>query len=174
MPLNNLSLTDSLVQELYTRHLVLTKDEVQGATRESTVSPETPPAPIQFLGKNNRRFVILVNEPQAVHITDSSFEFLGNILKACQLNAADVAIVNLGKQQFAADHLINSLEPEFIADFSETEIGLPAQAALLVPYRSPNFQYLKAPSLEQLNQATDAVKPMKRQLWEALKQMLAI
>lgn len=174
MSLNNLSLTNSLVQELYTRHLVLTKDGQQVTTGGSPEITETPPSPIQFLGKNNRRFVILVNEPQAVHITDSSFEFLGNILKACQLNAADVAIVNLSTQQFAAEHLISSLEPVFIADFSEMEIGLPTQATLLVPYKLQNYQYLKAPRLEQLNQASDAVKPMKRQLWEALKQMLAI
>jgi hypothetical protein len=160
MHLNDISLSDQLLTALYAQTLVVTEPMV--------------PAKIQFLGKNNHQFVILVNYPDQLHLPDESFNFLGTVLKACQLNAADVAIVNLAKQAVSIEILLQQLSPRIILDFTNASImeGLPA--SLLQPMHTPNFQYLQSPSLEMLLQGGDAVKPQKKLLWEGLKQMLQL
>ena len=162
MHLNDISLSDQLLTALYAHTLVVTE-------------PMAPASSIQFLGKNNHRFVILVNYPDQLHLPDDSFNFLGTVLKACQLNAADVAIVNLPHQAVSIDELLQQLSPAIILDFTNPSVmeGLPA-AGLLQPLRTPAYQYLQAPSLETLLQGGDAVKPQKKLLWEGLKQMLQL
>lgn len=176
MHLNDIQLSDHLLTSLYAHTLVVTDP--------APVSPEAseilPPAPIpagkiQFLGKNNHRFVILVKYADQLHLPDESFNFLSTVLRACQLNAADVAIVNLAAQNITSDQLSAQLSPNIILDFAggQAMAGLPA-ANLLEPLKTVQYQYLQCPSLETLIQGGDAVKPQKKQLWEGLKQMLQL
>ncbi|WP_290792906.1 hypothetical protein [Flavihumibacter sp. UBA7668] len=168
MSLNTIQLTGAQVANLYSSSLVLTGEE-------TAVSPVSTPAPIQFLGKNSRRFVVLVQYPDAVHISDSAFEFLSSVLKACQLNAADIAIVNLAKQNPDLNQLSDELAPAVLLNFTTiVPAGCPLDLQQLTPTLFNRIHYMTAPGLDQLNQSTEAVKPLKRQLWEGLKTMLGI
>jgi hypothetical protein len=53
-------------------------------------------------------------------------------------------------------------------------LGLPAGLPVLAPQPVQDLKLMIAPSLEELNQPTEAVKPLKRLLWEGLKTMLGI
>lgn len=135
------------------------------------------PAPgIQFLGRNSRHFVILVHYPDTVHIDDQAFEFLSSVLKACQLNAADVAIVNLARQSPDFIQIKQELQPAYLVGFGIRQIpdGLPIGMPELVPSLFDNVYCMVAPSLDHLRQNTEAIRPLKRQLWEGLKKMLGI
>jgi anti-anti-sigma regulatory factor len=168
MSLNTLQLTGAQVADLFSSSLVLTGEE-------TAVSQVSTPASIQFLGKNSRRFVVLVQYSDAVHISDAAFEFLGSVLKACQLNAADIAIVNLAKQNPDLKQLSEELSPAVLLNFTTiVPAGCPSDLPQLSPTLFNTIHYMTAPALDQLNQPTEAVKPLKRQLWEGLKTMLGI
>lgn len=179
MQLNEIRLTDELLQALYASSLVVTdhtrvkQPVIQPVPALENKQPATEP--IQFLGKNNRHFVILVNYPNQLHLPDDAFEFLSNVLKACQLNAADVAIVNQSTQLAGLPQIEAQLLPTYLVCFGNQALPAGLQpAAEFFPAQQGNLKYLLAPELEVLKPNTDAVKPLKRQLWEALKQMLQI
>ena len=176
MHLNDIQLSDHLLTSLYAHTLVVTDPlPAEPAAREILAPAPAAVEKIQFLGKNNHRFVILVNYPDQLHLPDESFNFLSTVLKACQLNAADVAIVNLAPQNITTEQLLVQLSPNIILDFtaSQAMAGLPA-ANLLEPLKTVQYQYLQCPSLDTLVLGGDAVKPQKKQLWEGLKQMLQL
>ncbi|MBL7768291.1 MAG: hypothetical protein JNK20_04930 [Flavipsychrobacter sp.] len=188
MSLNSIRLSQRQVADLYPETLVLTADNYKGdvpaiqdpiadePTASRPASPVQPETSIQFLGRNNRNLVILVSYPDILHISESSLEFLSFVLKACQLTLADVAIVNMARQNPDIQQLQRELAPRHLVCFGlpGPVVGLPAGCPILTPQRMQDFQMMIAPALEELNQQTEAVKPLKRQLWEGLKTMLGI
>lgn len=68
------------------------------------VAPQTPEPIIQtveaefnYLGKNNKKFLVLVNYATEKHITEAHLAALQNILKRKDLDLDDVAILNVNK-----------------------------------------------------------------------------
>jgi hypothetical protein len=162
MSLNSIQLTQHQVADFYPESLVLTTDISE--------------ASIQFLGKNNRNLAILVFYPDTVHITEASLEFLSSVLKACQLTLADVAIINMARQAPGLEQLQKELAPRQMLCFGlpDPVLGLPSGLPVLAPQSVQELKLMIAPTLEELNQPTEAVKPLKRLLWEGLKTMLGI
>lgn len=109
MSLNNLDLTAALLSNLYPNALVVSDS---GIEKQSQPSPQ-PAAPVvastpvavteppatgwKFLGNNLKNIVIVVRSGEAVHLPDEELGFLTNMLTACKLGLADVAIVNFEK-----------------------------------------------------------------------------
>jgi hypothetical protein len=58
---------------------------------------ETPKASFNYLGSNNKNFLILVNYTNQEHIAADHLAALQNILKRKELNLDDVAILNINK-----------------------------------------------------------------------------
>lgn len=188
MSLNSIRLTQHQVADLYPESLVLTTDiaSTKGRAEDLPVMEEKsgewengpihPEVSIQFLGKNNRNLAILVFYPDTVHIAEASLEFLSSVLKACQLTLADVAIVNMARQNPGLEQLLMELAPRQMLCFGlpHPVVGLPAGLPVLAPQSIQDIKLMIAPSLEELNQQTEAVKPLKRMLWEGLKTMLGI
>lgn len=58
---------------------------------------ETPKAGFNYLGSNNKNFLILVNYTNQEHIADEHLAALQNILKRKELSLDDVAILNINK-----------------------------------------------------------------------------
>lgn len=116
MSLNSIRLSQRQVADLYPETLVLTADNYKvdipakqdpipdEPTASRPASPVQPETSIQFLGRNNRNLVILVSYPDILHISESSLEFLSFVLKACQLTLADVAIVNMARQNLTSSN----------------------------------------------------------------------
>lgn len=139
-----IQLPDFLIAELYKGSLV----DLDTFTLKAPASElEEQPAKtkdiifetekIKFLGENEKGVIIIVNQLEAVFLMEDELTFLTNILKACQLNLTDIAIINNAKQTIdygaikeqmnAHTILLFDIEPSAIAAvydtcFSGTEI----------------------------------------------------
>lgn len=174
MSFNNVQLPGFLVADLYKRHLVEDFSAIPKIVQPSEPAPIID-KPIQFLGKNLKQFVILVCYSNEVHLPEAQLEFLGNILKACQLNLGDVAIVNCYSQAVNFNN-IGQLQPKYIITFGEEpQISNDFRTSASFEISNKNgINLINAPKLELLNQNTPDGKVLKGQLWSSLKQLLNI
>jgi hypothetical protein len=174
MSFNNVELPGFLVADLYKRHLVEDFSAIPKVSKTSEPAPLID-KPIQFLGKNLRQFVILVCYSNEVHLPEAQLEFLGNILKACQLNLGDVAIVNCNSQEVNFSN-IGQLQPRHIIAFGEdSQIRSDFKTSAFFEVSNKNgVNVINAPKLELLNQNTSDGKVLKGRLWNSLKQLLNI
>ena len=163
MSLNQIQLTNQLLTSLYPDVLI----------ESNATSAVTEPQPAKYLGKNAKNIVLLVDNPTAPFLPDEELSFLTNILSACKLSLADVAIVNT--HSLRADEIersLQTLEPKNIILFGITPLSID------LPINFPQFQlqefnkriYLYSPDLQQL--ASD--KTLKMQLWNCLKNLFGI
>jgi hypothetical protein len=166
MSINNIQLSSFLVGELYKNFLV-DSDNQQLNTKISKADE------LLFLGKNQKNILLIVNEENAVYITDENLNFLVDILSACKLSLSDSALVNLyNNKEIHYKQLNEKFKPEIIVFFGiePVKLGFPLQF--------PNYQlqqynhqtYLSTPSLKEL--AAD--KQQKLQLWACLKKLFSI
>lgn len=198
MSLNNINLPASVVAELYHKSLVDTGEikhkapaiTTQTATvfekinepepvaetplpkpKSITKSTKTDTAPTwKWLGENNKNILIVVSYAGVVHLPDEQLQFLTNILGACKLSLADVAIVNLPNQPHQDYKEILAQFKSRIAllfDIEPASFGLPMSFPhyQIQPYASCSFLY--SPSLKQLEE--DKVE--KTRLWVCLKRL---
>lgn len=124
------------------------------------------------LGGNKKGILILVSHAATPYLPDAELEFLSNILDACRLSIADVAIVNL--------HHYPQPYTALLQQFNSRQVLLmgitPQQIDL--PFHFPHFQlqnfdqrtYLAAGPLGTIAQRRD----LKMQLWSCLKTMFEI
>jgi hypothetical protein len=170
MQLNQIRLSTDLLQALYTGTLVL--PENQGPASNGKPA-ESEVVPISYLGRNQRKFTVLVHYPNELYLPDDSLQFLGSVLKACQLTIADVAIVNLARTPVTMAEIRQQLSPAIIIAFGGKALaeGFPA-GTLLASGNAGGLRFMQGPELEVLSQPGDAAKPLKKLLWESLKHML--
>lgn len=184
MSLNDIQLAPDLLLALYGKSLV--SDAPHPAANPRPAQPvgvqqtdppttETPSSILPFLGDNKKHITLLVYYPQHTYLPDEVFNFLGNILNACQLSAKDTAIVNMAQQPAAYADLLNQLQPRQLICFGTEArpLNWPAVNLLQVSEQSGR-QLLEAPTLDALNQNSTPGKALKKQLWEALKKMLGV
>lgn len=162
MDINSINLTPQLTAALYTNTLVETAYDT---------TPQ-PPA-INYLGNNQKHILIVTANAPEAFLTDNELAFLTNILAACKLSMADVAIVN--KAQYT------------VADYAEVLDLLQSKTVILfgvdplafgLPINFPHFQlqsfhqhiYLYAPALKEIEQD----KGLKGKLWSSLKNLFGI
>ena len=161
MSLNNISLPAQLIADLYEFSLI---------EREPILN--TPP-PIKFLGKNEKKILILVSKDNIAFVEEEELDFLSSILLACKLSLADVAVINL--KSFGDTNylfLIDQLKTKKIILFD-----VEAQTIDL-PFNFPKFQlqqfdqavYLSAPSLKEIQKE----KTLKTELWNCLKNLFGL
>jgi hypothetical protein len=118
----------------------------------------------------------VVNQPNASIIDDNDLAFLINILKACNLNLSDIAITNSHNQEVLFTTMKEQLDTKTILLFNV------APSSINLPFSIPDFQVhqyagstvLIAPSLSELNQATEDSRLKKSKLWNSLKQVFNI
>jgi DNA polymerase III psi subunit len=127
----------------------------------------------EFLGNNEKKVLIVVNNPEAAFLTENELAFLTKILEACGLNMADVAIINwnnlISKDYKSILETLKSKTVLLFAVDAET-FGL--------PFRFPHFQiqhfdqciYLQAPALSTIEEDVTA----KKQLWTSLKSLFQL
>ena len=171
MNLNRIQLPASVVADLFKHSLV----EMDGKLSEpengfSLKKPGTSSNKWKYLGENKKNILLVVNNGTAVHVPDQDLAFLVNMLGACKLGLADVAIVN-GNNYDEINY------KEMIAQFSSRVIFLfgiePVSFGLPVSF--PHFQlqpfanatFLFTPDLTEL--AND--KLLKSKLWVCLKRL---
>lgn len=163
MSLNDIQLSPVLVQDLYKNTLVETTVSTPEKGREDR-------PPVSFLGHNDKRITILVNEPGTTYLADEHLSFLMDILTACKLGMADVALVNMNTDPSLTDKKFGEiLAPEKLLLFGvePLSIGMPLQFPHYQVQTYNNCTYLFAPPLAVLKKDKDE----KMQLWTCLKKI---
>lgn len=159
MSLNHLNLNSTMLADLYSDVLV----EIN-----ATGVPE--PASKTYLGSNEKNILIIVNTADAVFLEDEELTFLTNILSACHLSLADVAIINwLNKETASIASELNS-KNVLLFGISPLQFGLPINFPYFQIQNFDKTDYLTAPALSVISNDVQ----IKKELWSSLKKMFRI
>jgi len=174
MSLDNLHFPEIVIAELYKNTLVAVKDNPL-PDGNATITSEPASDTLQYLGDHLKKTCILVDYPNDLYISEAPLGFLANVLKACSLNLADIAIVNQAKQQASLKTLRNQLNPENLISFGihSTLSGLPEIPVFTIT-QYENMALLNAPALEAFNINNEESKLLKTKLWFCLKEMFKV
>ncbi len=176
----NIKLPDFLIAELYKNSLVSADEAVispiKSMADKNAEDIQNEENKKWFLGDNKKRIVILVNEANAVFIDDDALQLLTRILAGCNLNLADVAIINFHKNSADYLQLKKALEPQYFFLFGVTALQIQ------LPFTIPQYQiqqyddctFLLAPSLISMLGEDEKTKKEKTKLWNCLKKIFNI
>ncbi len=177
-----IQLPDFLIADLYKRTLVEIETypaETLPLHKDSTVKTEKEifsQGKIEYLGKNEKKIIIIVNQADVKYLHEDDLTFLTSILKACQLNLADIAIINIAAEKVNYQDIKDQLHAQDIILFDVEP------SAIKLPFMIPTFQIQKhadctlmiAPALSHINKPTQEGKLLKTKLWVSLKQVFGI
>jgi len=180
-PENSL-LPSFVIASLYKDELVLIDDQKSSNANKPKKSeavvtaPQEIQKPTSFLGDNQKKITILLQDTTAVHLADESLQFLTAILAACKLNMGDVAIVNTVHQPVQYTQIKTELKPSTIIlfDISTASIALPFEVPHYQVQQYDNCTLLFSAPLQSMLVKTDAAKLEKGKLWNALKKTFNI
>ena len=178
---NNL-LPPFVIASLYKDELVLVDDQKSSNADKPkkgeavVTAPQEIQKPISYLGDNQKKITILLQDTAAVHLADESLQFLTSILAACKLNMGDVAIVNTVHQPVQYTQIKTELKPSTIIlfDISTASIALPFEVPHYQVQQYDNCTLLFSAPLQSMLIKTDAAKLEKGKLWNALKKTFNI
>jgi hypothetical protein len=162
-----------ILAELFSNSLVDTGDI---AFKPSQVKEEVQKPANWYLGNNERKFVVLVNEENNIYLNNEDLDFLTGILNACKLNLAHIALINFHNHAVNFQRLKKELQCGFLLSFGvkALEIELPFTMPDYQVQQYNNCQIITAPALAELNKQTAPAKTEKTKLWGSLKRMLNI
>jgi hypothetical protein len=166
MSLDNIQLTDTILQGLYSKCLY-------DLDSHKSVLSDIPASGISFLGNNQKKITILVNSEAAIYLPDDELNFLLGILTACKLSMADIALVNLAKNPDLVYTVLSEqlkAEKVFLFGLSATNMALPLQFPHYQVQPFNNQVYLSSVSLAEMQ----ANKEEKMKLWACLKKIFSI
>ena len=166
MSLDNIQLPAFVIQDLFRKNLV---DINSNEKKEAIAGGEEP----IFFGGNKQHIILLVNNPDAVFVTDQQLTFLSGILAACKLTLEDVGLINIAAiPTISYKTILNSFKPRIVIMFgiSPDVIELPFVIPLFQKQSYNNQVYLAVPSLNELENN----KELKRNLWTVLQQIFSL
>jgi hypothetical protein len=162
-----------ILAELFSNSLVDTGDIVfkPAQAKEEVQKPKN-----WYLGNNERKFVVLVNDENNIYLNEENLDFLTGILNACKLNLAHIALINFHNHAVNFQRLKKELQCEFLLSFGvkALQIELPFAMPDYQVQQYNNCQIITAPALAELNKQTAQAKTEKTKLWGSLKRMLNI
>jgi hypothetical protein len=172
MGLNNIDLPAAALADLYSSSLVET-GEITPAKKTATAPLPALPAETgkgtRSLGENKKNILIVVNNNEAVHISDNELTLLTSMLAACKLSLADVAIVNTNQQAASYKELLSEFSSKVCLLFAiePSGFGLPMSFPHFQIQPFANCSFLYSPSLTELEND----KVLKSKLWVCLKRL---
>jgi hypothetical protein len=166
MSLDNFQISVALTTELYKNSLVaLDTPQIKSNSLE--------PQSLNFLGKNQKQILIVVNDTEAIHLNDADTALLTGILNACKLNFNDVALINLAKHnEIDLSILQDNFNPKVMIAFGINlkSIAIDLQYDNYVISKLKTITFLNAASLTQIGKNVEE----KKQLWNCLKSIFSI
>lgn len=133
--------------------------------RERPLIQET--LPITFFGNNEKKILILVNDPANVFLNKKELEFLMSIIESgLKLTKVDFALVNCHKNP--TQQILDEIEYNYLISFDENAISV--QKSKYQVIETDRKKMLFAGKLS----AIEADREKKKQLWKALKSMFNI
>ncbi len=186
MVFENVKLPDFVIADLYTNSLIeddrkAIKNtnvavETNAITNSSIAEPANSLTSIKYLGKNEKNVSIIVNDTEAVYLVEDTLTLLTNLLTACKLTLADVAIINTYNQSITYKQIKQNLQPKQLLLMGNVlkNISLPFIFPEYRVQQYDNCEMLICSDLKKLLPQTDLVKAEKRKLWENLKTLFKI
>ncbi len=131
----------------------------------------TPPAPLKFLGDHLKKIMVIVNDPNAVHLNETDLGLLSSILNACKLTLADIALINTAQQPLSMHEMLNTLPSQLVLafDLSAAQLKIKLPTTLYKPIVLGETHILFSSSLQSMQGADQTAKLEKSKLWNALK-----
>jgi hypothetical protein len=166
MSLDNFQISVGLTTELYKNSLVAL-DTPQ--IKSNSLKLQS----LNFLGKNQKQILILVNDKEAVHLNDSDTALLTGILNACKLNFNDIALLNLAQHNdIDLSSIQDNFNPKVMITFgiNLTSIEIEQHYEYYVINKLKSMTFLNAASLTQIGKNVEE----KKQLWNCLKSIFSI
>jgi len=171
MSLQKLELPAYLIGELY-KDMLVEVPVLSDAVAPDKIAEDK----MKFLGGNNKNIAFIVNYPDEVFISQSHLDWLGKMLKACQLNLGDIAIINLANNPTTIAEIKKELH-------STTIILLGTEPLMIqLPMNFPHFNpqsyngmvFLCSPPAAELNHETQEAKLLKTKLWAGLQKLFKL
>lgn len=165
MSLDNIQLSKKECQILFAKNLVGTVQDIVA----DTVSNEIK---INSLGGNQKNILFLVNDSQNKFLPDNEMDLLSNLITACKLSMADIALVNHYNTFINYHQLTDHFQSKKILMFgaSTSELGLPFSIPFFQIQQFQQQFYLTAPPLiDFLNN-----KNLKKDLWISLQKLFLL
>lgn len=132
MSLNSIKFDTTDIALLFKNSLIEVNAEqavsIEMKSKSELIAPENKQNKWKYLGENKKNTLVVVNDDVAVHIPDKQLSFLTKLLAACNLNLADVAILNFHNYNSSDfDTLINHFKPKIVLLFNiePGEFGMP-------------------------------------------------
>jgi hypothetical protein len=166
MSLDNFQISVGLTTELYKNSLVAL-DTPQ--VKSNSLKLQS----LNFLGKNQKQILILVNDKEAVHLNGSDTALLTGILNACKLNFNDIALLNLAQHNgIDLSSIQDNFNPKVMITFgiNLTSIEIEQHYEYYVINKLKSMTFLNAASLTQIGKNVEE----KKQLWNCLKSIFSI
>lgn len=134
----------------------------------TTAAPER-----KSLGQNAKNILILVNNPGITFLPDDELAFLTQMLQACKLSLADIALLNLQQyQQTAYTDILEQFGSKtvFLFGIEPTQWGLPINFPAFQIQQFDNRRFLHSPGLGEMM----GDKLLKTKLWAGLKTIFGL
>lgn len=142
-------------------------------TQPAAISIQHSAETLQYLGKNLKNITLLVHYPEHAYMPEEHLNFLTNILKACQLNMGDIAIVNNATRQTDLHTLTAVLQPKQLLLFGSFR-NIMSDVTPFIIKDIQGIKILTAPELGDLDSGTAESKQLKGKLWNCLKQLFNV
>lgn len=162
MSLNNIQLKPQLLADLYSDVLV-----------ETHASPVPEKQDFRTLGGNRRQVAVVVQHRGIPFLPDQELAFLTNILAACKLSIADIAIINFeSMEELVLQEGLEQLNSRQVLLFGvePLAIGLPIHFPVFQLQQFSKRTYVQAPPLSEIEND----KNLKQKLWNSLKSLFGI
>ena len=166
MEIDNIHLSNYLCYNLFKNSLIGHAD----GEKTLEISKKSK---IQHLGLNNQHILFLVNNAEHKYLSDAEMEMLTNLLTACKLSVADIALVNFAHNNGVTyEDLITDLKSQKILTFgiSTKDLNLPFNVPDFQIQKFQNQTYLFNPSMEDILNDVH----LKKSLWNCLKNLFSI
>ena len=169
MSLNSIKFEPTDIASLYKNSLVQINAKQQ-VLPQTNINDEPVDSVWKYLGENKKKTLVIVRNANAVHISDKQLSFLTKLLAACNLNLADVAVLNFHDHNSTEfNEILNYFKPKIVLlfDVDPGEFGLPMIFPQFQVQGYKDTLFVSSPSLEVI----EPDKSLKGKLWVCLKKI---
>ncbi|HVE61510.1 MAG TPA: hypothetical protein VNA26_06810 [Chitinophagaceae bacterium] len=166
MTLNNIKLSPQLLADLYPDVLI----EMHATGMPDIIVNEQKSSP-PYIGMNQKHILIIVSNDTNV-IQEQELSFLNNVLTACKLSLAEVAIKHWSGIEKKSNQITEKLESKIILLFNiePVSFGLPVNFPPFQIQPHNQITYLYAPPLLEIKNNID----LKKRLWTCLRTLFNV
>lgn len=158
----------AMLAALYPNSLV--QEELVPPPKNQIYVPEKQS--LKYLGNLKKEIIVIVNHASIPFLPDEELSFLTNILSACRLSLADIAIVNFSgnSMENIHDFIQEKAKSVLLFGIDPLSVGLPINFPFFQLQQFNKRTYLYGPELSELEKD----KALKLKLWNALKQLFNV